>query len=129
MICPFCNEPAKWVPNEEIYGKRYGKSYMMWWCKKDDAYVGCHQNTQRPLGTMTNKEMRTWRRRAHAMLDPLWKGGQYDRREVYARISRHFGHTVHVGESGVEECKAIIEAIPKLFESAIPFSALASFES
>lgn len=55
MICPYCKRPAKWVENKEIYGKNYGKSYMMWLCKPCDAYVGCHNNTKEPLGTLANK--------------------------------------------------------------------------
>jgi hypothetical protein len=27
--------------NEVVYGQRYGKSYMAYWCRRDNAYVGC----------------------------------------------------------------------------------------
>jgi hypothetical protein len=37
MNCPYCNKPAKFAPNEEFYGKRYGKSYMCYYCK--DVYI------------------------------------------------------------------------------------------
>ena len=57
MICPYCQKEAPWISNEEVYGKRYGKSYMCYYCKDCDAYVGCHDNTKRALGTMANQEL------------------------------------------------------------------------
>ena len=50
MICPYCNKEAKWCENKVIYGKNYGKSYMCYYCKDCDAYVGCHNNTKFPNG-------------------------------------------------------------------------------
>jgi len=62
MFCPYCGKNAEFVDNKEIYGRRYGKSYMMWWCKNCDARVGVHHNDKnRPLGSMENKELRIWR--------------------------------------------------------------------
>lgn len=58
MKCPKCNNEAIWCENKEIYGKNYGKSYMMWLCKPCDMYVGCHNNTKVPLGIMSDKETR-----------------------------------------------------------------------
>jgi hypothetical protein len=109
VICPYCNEPAEWVDNAEIYGKRYGKSYMMYWCRKDDAYVGCHNNTREPLGHLANRELREWRKKAHRILDPLWiSEGKGKRAKVYAWLSRSLGKATHVGESDIETCKEII---------------------
>lgn len=64
MICPYCKKEALWCENKEIYGKNYGKSYMCWLCKECDAYVGCHNNTKKPLGTMANKTTRALRIKA-----------------------------------------------------------------
>lgn len=111
MICPFCNKPAKWVENKAIYGRNYGKSYMVWWCRPCDAYVGCHNNSQRPLGTMANFKTRKFRKMAHAVFDPIWKnkGRKNSRDLTYSRISKVFGYQVHIGESNVEQCEKIIE--------------------
>lgn len=108
MICPYCKKEAEWVSNEKVYGKRYGKSYMCWWCKSCDAYVGCHQNTTKPLGTMANKELREWRIKTHAVIDPLWKGGEMKRYEVYQMLKDKFGKEVHIGETDIKTCKEII---------------------
>lgn len=111
MICPYDGTPAEWVNNSRIYGKSYGKSYMCWLCPKCGAYVGCHQNTRRPLGTMANRELRNWRMHAHAHIDPLWKDGEnhISRGAVYAILAEHFGRHIHIGESDIETCKKIIE--------------------
>lgn len=110
MICPYCNNEAEFVDNAEIYGKRYGQSYMMWICKPCDARVGCHKNQQaRPLGTLANKELRQWRTEAHKAIDPLWKMGIYTRREIYQSLNKVFCKETHIGESDIETCKKIIE--------------------
>ena len=111
MKCPYCQKEAKWIPNEQVYGLRFGKSYMCWYCFEDDAYVGCHENSKRPLGTMANKELRKWRMEAHKVIDPLWKSKKFSRAKVYKTLKDVFGYEVHVGESDIETCKEIINSI------------------
>ncbi|MBT7339193.1 MAG: hypothetical protein HN802_05845 [Candidatus Jacksonbacteria bacterium] len=109
MICPYCKKEARWCENKERYGRNYGKSYMCYWCQNCDAYVGCHQNTKRALGTMANKELRGWRMKAHASIDPIWRNGHAHRKKVYKDMKRHFGREIHIGESNIEQCKDIIK--------------------
>ena len=108
MKCPYCNKEAEWVDNKKVYGKRYGKSYMCWWCKPCDAYVGCHCNTKIPLGTMANVELREWRIKAHNRIDPFWKNGDLTRKEVYQFLKEHFNKEIHIGETDIETCKRIV---------------------
>lgn len=108
MKCPYCKNEAQWVDNSVVYGRRYGKSYMCYYCKPCDAYVGCHNNTTRPLGTMANKELRDWRMKVHAHIDPVWKYGKKSRGAVYAILKENFGRQIHVGESDIETCKQIL---------------------
>lgn len=116
MNCTYCQQPAEFVSHEAIYGKRYGdKSWMVWLCRPCNAYVGVHQNNPaRPLGTMANKELRAWRQKAHAAIDPLWESGLMKRKAVYARLSEMMGYEVHVGESNAKQCAAIIEAAKQI---------------
>lgn len=113
MICSYCNQPAKFVNNSEIYnGKQYGKSYMMWYCKPCNAYVGVHHNNPNaPLGTMANKELREWRKKAHALFDPLWKSGKMSRKQAYLWLKEKTGRWIHMGESDIETCKEVIELL------------------
>ena len=109
--CPYCGNEAKWCENKEIYGKNYGKSYMCYFCEPCNAYVGCHNNTTEPLGTMANKELRDWRIKAHNAFDSLWKTGFITRNEAYKILENEFGKEIHIGESDIETCKRIISKI------------------
>ena len=117
MICNHCNKPAKWVENKEIYGRNYGKSYMTWWCKDCDAFVGCHNNTKTSKGRfLAKKDLREARKKAHAAIDPLWQSKKYKRSTVYIRLNEAFGKEVHVGDTEtVEECEDIIKTANLIF--------------
>jgi hypothetical protein len=109
MKCPYCKQEAKWVENKEIYGRNYGKSYMMYYCKPCDAYIGCDKLTGKAFGTMANKELRGWRRKVHAYIDPLWKDGLIERNDLYKRIAYLMNrYTFHVGSSTIEDCKKVL---------------------
>lgn len=109
MVCPYCKKEAKWCENKEVYGKNYGKSYMCYYCKPCDAYVGCHKNTMKPLGTMANRELREWRKKAHAAIDPWWKNGTMTRQGVYTALKNYFGKEIHIGECNIDMCKTIVK--------------------
>lgn len=111
VICPKCNKEAPWVENKEKYGRNFGKSYMCYFCKPCNTYVGCHENTRRPLGTMADKELMGWRMKAHEVIDPLWKTGQMKRKEVYKMLKEKLGREIHIGESDIETCKGIISLL------------------
>jgi len=116
MNCPYCKKEAEWVENKEIYGKNYGKSYMCYLCRDCNAYVGCHNNTICPLGTIANLELRELRKKAHQVFDILWKTDKFLRKEAYKLLSNEFGEEIHIGKSDIERCKQIIEFIDKLIK-------------
>ncbi len=107
MKCPYCNRLAVWVDNKEVYGKNYGKSHKIWLCKPCNAYVGCHNNTKKPLGTMADRNLRNWRIQAHNKIDWYWQQGMYTRKEVYQKLSRFFGEEIHIGSANRELCRMI----------------------
>lgn len=108
ILCPYCGKEASWVENKEIYGKNYGESYMCYLCKDCDAYVGCHHNSKKPLGTLANKELRRLRMRCHAFIDPFWKQKKLRRGGVYSILKQLFGYHIHIGECNEETCKKIL---------------------
>ncbi len=121
MKCPYCKTEATFGGNEGFYGRRFvsgAGSYMAYYCKPCNAYVGTHHNDpKRPLGTMANGDLRKLRMAVHAAIDPLWKSGEYERKEIYHRLSDAFGEEIHVGESDEKRCQEILESVPLLFES------------
>ena len=115
MNCTICGQEADWVENKAVYGRNYGKSYMIWLCP-NRHYVGCHQNTQRPKGTFADRKIREARMAAHAVIDPLWKSGAYKRSTVYEQLSLAFGKQIHIGEATKEECAEIIKTAALIFK-------------
>ena len=108
MICPNCHNPAPWVENKEKYGRNYGRSYMCYFCKPCRYYVGCHNNTRKPLGTMISDEHCKLRKAVHNKIDPLWKSGQMSRKHIYARLSQALGYTYHTGEADADTCRKVL---------------------
>jgi len=113
MICPYCNKEAKFCENKEIYGKNYGKSYMCYYCAGCNAYVGCHQNTDKPLGTIANKELRDLRKKAHSLFDPMWQGGKMKRKEAYKLLEEKTG-VKHISWTDIDSCKKLINQLSKI---------------
>lgn len=109
VICPYCGKEAEWVENKEIYGRNHGASHMIWLCRNDNAYVGCHNNTRRPKGILADENLRKWRVAAHTAFDPLWRSEFMTRKEAYRAMRKHFGRDVHIGEADIELCQKIIE--------------------
>ena len=116
MICPYCGKEAIWVSNQEIYGKKYGvSSHMIWLCRPCRAWVGCHQNTQNPKGTLAKEPLRKLRIKAHKIVDPLWREKGFSRSHVYRTLSDAFGFRIHIGEADEKTCADIIKTVPILF--------------
>ena len=114
VICPYCGKPAKYVDSKTIYhGRSYGMIYL---CKECDAYVGVHDGSDAPLGSLANAELRYWRRLAHAAFDPLWQSGRFyrHRNTAYIWLSEKMGlpkEETHIGMFDVEACKKLINII------------------
>lgn len=116
VFCPYCELQATWIENSAVYGINLGKSYMCYLCLKCKAYVGCHNNSKWPLGTMANKELRKKRIEAHNILDWFWKSGRYKRRQVYKQLKLVFGKEIHIGSSDINLCNQIINILKILKE-------------
>lgn len=110
VICPYCNKPAVYCNNSEVYGRQCGKSYMCYFCRDCNAYVGTHNNTYAPLGTMANRELRQMRINTHRAIDGYWKSGLCTRDKIYKLLHQIFEKPVHVGSSDMDMCRQIIKA-------------------
>jgi len=110
MKCPYCHQNAKWCENKEKYGRNYGRSYMCYYCQPCDAYVGCHENSRKALGTMANKELRELRKKCHALFDPLWKSGKMKRNQAYQYLVDVTG-VKHIAWTNKNECLDIIKSL------------------
>jgi len=71
MKCQYCLKDAEFVDSAEIYhGISYGMVYL---CRGCDAYCGVHKGTDKPMGSLANKELRELRKECHALFDNRWK--------------------------------------------------------
>lgn len=91
-----------------------------WGCSKFPECRGSHgaHPDGRPLGVPANQETKQWRIKAHDAFDTLWKCGGINmtRRKAYKRLAEKMGVSeIHIGESDIETCKKIIEAVQSNF--------------
>ena len=108
--CPYCNAGAEYVDSAEIYGKSYGMIYL---CRPCDAYVGVHKGTDIPLGRLADKELRHWKRVAHASFDPIWQLGRFrgKRSAAYSWLAEQMGlpeEEAHIGMFDIAQCKKVV---------------------
>lgn len=114
VICPYCGAQAEYTDSKDIYhGHSYGMIYI---CRACDAYVGVHNGSDMPKGTLANAELRYWRRLAHAAFDPLWQSGAFYRRRnaAYSWLSEKMvlpKEETHIGRFDIEACKKLINII------------------
>ena len=113
--CDHCGKPAEYVDNRKIYGKSYGRWPMSWLCRPCGAYVGCHPNTNRPLGTLATREMREWRKKAKnpflELVQSRWDGR---RSPAYKWLAEKLGinpSDCHFGMFDVDTCKRVFEIV------------------
>lgn len=119
LNCPYCGTPAVLVDSRVIYGTSYGRAWACGRYPECDAYVGCHQGTDRPKGTLADAALRRARKAAHAAFDPLWqrRGGGNRRSVAYAWLARQLGLGVddcHMGLFDLETCRRVVEVCSRL---------------
>lgn len=115
LLCQYCGQPCAYLPTSiPIYGTDYGPMYQ---CQPCGAYVGCHPDTDIPLGHVANAELRDRRKAVKAIFNPLWqrgpKMGRAQRRSwCYAWLARKMEippDDCHVGHFGIKECNEALK--------------------
>lgn len=117
-VCGYCGKETEAIDSKEIYGKHYGLARI---CRPCNAYVGCHDGTDKPLGRVANKELRRWKQEAHRWLDPLWKAKMARgtkkgkaRGAAYRWLADCMGieaKDCHIGMFTLEQCKLAVKII------------------
>lgn len=111
VICPYCGAKAVLQDAVVIYRRSgLGQVYV---CPTAacDAYVGVHDGTTKPKGSLANAPLRSLRKRVHAVFDPIWRNSQHiERSEAYEAAALVLGlNEFHVGEMREEAAKAYLE--------------------
>jgi hypothetical protein len=123
--CPHCGNHAELVTGAVLYPHRADLAHLKFWrCAPCNAYVGCHRkgavsdgvrsDGTLPLGKLANPQERTWRSRAHAAFDPLWKSARISRSDAYELLATGMGldkKDCHIGSFTVEQCMKVIRCV------------------
>ncbi len=121
ITCPYCNAPARLRSAAEVY--RGGLAHKkVWVCTNYptcDAFVGCHETTNRPLGSLANKPLRLLRQACHSKLDPLWQSAEFARKDLYSLAATFFHkRAFHIAEFRDADCKDFLDRFDAFVEFA-----------
>lgn len=109
--CGYCGCPASLVSGDQIFGTGRFSDKLFWLCPTCDAYVGCHHRSQKPLGTLAQRDLRAARKQAHATFDPVWKSGRTSRNAAYAWLAERLEIPLdecHIGMFDEATCRRTI---------------------
>ena len=83
--CPYCGGTAVLRDASYVYGGETGHKHL-YVCQhypECNSYVGVHEGTLTPLGTLADSELRNKRIRAHQTFDRIWKSGILTKKNAY----------------------------------------------
>lgn len=120
-VCPYCSAESRCVNGSVIYPHRPDLSHKLFYrCERcPDVYVGCHTNSNIPLGVMANAELRAAKQRAHNAFDPLWKykvardglSKSEARSRGYQWLTKQLGvqpGECHIGMFDLDTCERVV---------------------
>ena len=119
LLCSYCERPAVFQASSEgLYG---GTDYgPVWLCPHCQAWVGCHEGRNKPLGRLANKDLRQAKMAAHAAFDRLWLA-KWRRERCHKNKARHAGYkwlasqlgidgrVCHIGYMNAAMCRQVVE--------------------
>lgn len=90
------------VGGDKVYPHRKDLYKLKFWeCPTCSNFVGTQHKTKtplKPLGCIPTPELKVWRRKIHAVMDPLWKAKLISRSKLYSLLSEFHGKTYHTAE-------------------------------
>lgn len=121
LRCPYCGSTAVLRSADGIYhdNSRDTKLYVCRNYPQCDSYVRVHPGTNRPVGTMANKELRALRAEAHRYFDQFYKSGLMSKEDAYSWLADLLCAPLseaHIGYLGEYYCREVIEESKNLLE-------------
>jgi hypothetical protein len=120
LMCAECGETEMTcVTGDVIYPHRTDLHAKWFWRCACGAYVGCHRDTQEPMGTPAGPATRRARGEAHAAFDALWKrkvardgvSVKEARQAGYAWLAQQMGldlEDTHIGRFTADQCAQVV---------------------
>ena len=120
--CPYYGSPAILKDASYVYGHHSsgGKVYVCSHYPACDSYVGVHQGTSLPKGSLANRTLRKKRIQAHQIFDQLWRKGIFSREEAYRWIGDKFclqTRQAHIGNFSDYMCDQLIQEASKVLQN------------
>lgn len=117
--CPYCGSTAILKDASFVYGSKStgGSVYVCSRYPVCDSYVGVHQGTTRPKGTLADRTLRKKRIQAHQQFDQLWKLGIFTKTDAYRWMADTFcldNKQAHIGNFSEYMCDQLIEKAKKV---------------
>lgn len=120
-ICPYCGRASEVTTGAIIYhGRPDLAAKKIFACFPCGAWVGCHENSGKPLGRLADAALRRAKMQAHQALDPLWHGTKR-RAAVYRWLAGELGidpRDCHIGMFDIETCQRVIDICTRWQEEA-----------
>lgn len=108
VMCQYCNREAVLVGGDVIYRNRSDLSNLFFYqCKPCNAYVGTHEKTGKPFGSLANLRIRSARKAAHKVFDGYWKQHNIRRKDAYDRLASEMlliREECHIGMFNEDQC-------------------------
>ena len=114
VTCPYCGAPAVLRQDDYVHGSR-GQGKFLYVCKNYpacDSYVGVHEGTKIPLGTLANKTLRRKRIKAHRIFNLLWEKRLMTKKEAYRWMEYFMGlkkDDGHIAMFSDYRCEVLID--------------------
>ncbi|MNF67309.1 hypothetical protein D3C84_491190 [compost metagenome] len=106
-VCRYCAGQVELVNNSAIYRREYGDWPFAYRCSDCDAYVGLHPDTDVPLGTLANPQLRAARNKSKAAFHARMKKMGLSRTLAYQWLAGRMGISIdqcHFGWFELEAC-------------------------
>lgn len=122
VICPYCNNKALLAKGSQIHlgSNHFEENKYYWICYTCEAWVGCHKNSGRPMGTPAKSGLRELRKKAHLKFDYFRKKGNMSRNKAYLWLSRKLNISIcecHIGYFDEATCIRTLEVFDVLKDS------------
>lgn len=117
--CIYCDKKTKAVKGEVLYGTKHKLSNKeFYYCEPCQAWVGMHENTNKPLGTPAKADLRKKRLTAHSVFDKIWRDDNFlnegiskQRKLAYQWLAKNLDidqHNCHIGNFDIDQCNKTI---------------------
>lgn len=117
--CQYCNDVAVIVKGSELYEKNHklcNKEFYA--CIKCEAWVGMHEHSKKPFGSLAKSELRQKRLMAHKGFDAIWRkiserhglSVSKARKVAYQWLAVEMNKSInecHIGMFNIAECKHV----------------------